>query len=132
MRSRQQDSSAVYRIVRPLLWGMLIGMISCLLLLLLMAAVLAAGDIPKTAITPLAVSAAVVGAVIGGFLTARLRGENGLLFGAVCGVLLYIVVMIVGFSIMHELRGGYALLKLSLMLLAGAVGGVLGVNGRRR
>ena len=131
MRSRQQDSSVVYKIVRPLLWGALAGVLSCLLLLLLMAAVLAVGDVPKTAVTPLAVSAAVVGAGVGGFVTARLRGENGLLFGALCGLLLFVLVMAVGFSLLQQIRGGYALLKLALMLAAGAIGGVLGVNRRR-
>lgn len=131
MRSRQQDSNAVYRIVRPLLWGTLSGIVTCLLVLLLMAAVLAAGDIPKAAVTPLAVAAAVIGSAVGGFVTARLRGENGLLFGAACGLALFVLVMAVGFTLLHQIRGGYVLLKLVLMLIAGAVGGILGVNRRR-
>ncbi len=132
MRSRQQESSAIYRVVRPLLWGVLVGVVSCLLVLLLMAAVLAAGDIARSAITPLAVSAAVFAALVGGFLTARLRGENGWLFGAACGLILYVLVMLTGLVMTHQLKGGYAFLKLALMVLAGAVGGVLGVNRRRR
>lgn len=131
MRTRQQESSVVYRVVRPLLWGTLVGVLSCLLLLLLMAAVLSTGDISKAAVTPLAVSAATAGAAVGGFLTARLRGENGLLFGAACGFILFLLVMLAGFIMLHQLRGGYALLKLGLMLAAGAVGGIVGVNRRR-
>lgn len=131
MRSKQNDSSTVYRWVRPLLWGALTGAVVCLLLLLLMAAVLAAGDVPKPAVTPLAVSAAVVGAAAGGFVSARLRGENGLICGALCGLILFLAVMVAGYSLLRQIRGGYALLKLALMLAAGAVGGVIGV-GRRR
>ncbi|MBQ2779989.1 MAG: TIGR04086 family membrane protein [Clostridia bacterium] len=132
MRSRQQESSATYRVLRPLLWGVLVGVVSCLLVLLMMAAVLAAGDIARSAITPLAVAAAVFAALVGGFLTARLRGEKGWLFGAACGLILYVLVMLTGLIMTQQLKGGYAFLKLVLMVLAGAVGGVLGVNRRRR
>lgn len=131
MRAKQNDPSTAYRWVRPLLWGALAGVAVCLLLLLLMAAVLAAGDIPKPAVTPLAVSAAVAGAAVGGFVSARLRGENGLVCGALCGLILFLAVMAAGFSLLRQVRGGYALLKLALMLAAGAAGGVIGV-GRRR
>ena len=131
MRATQQDSSIVYRIARPLLWGVLAGAVACLLILLLMAAVIAAGEISKAAVTPMAVTAAVLGAAVSGFLTARLRGQKGLLFGALAACILCLIVTLVGVSLLQRFQTGYTLIKLLLMLSAGAVGGVLGVNRRR-
>lgn len=131
MRTRQQDSSIGATIVRPLLWGALAGVLVCVVLLALMAAVLSTGGVPKTAATTLAIAAAVVGAAVGGFLAARLRGKNGWLFGALCGFILFLLTMAVGFSLLQQIRGGTALLKMVLMSVAGAVGGMFGVNRRR-
>ena len=121
----------VKSLLRPVLVGAVVGAGCCLLLLLAMAAVMAAKDIPKAAVTPMAVVAAAAGAFVGGLVCARIAKMRGLLFGAACGLVLYLIVMIAGFALLREIRGGYAVVKLAVMLGCGAVGGVLGVNMRK-
>ena len=47
-------------------------------------------------------------------------------------MLLFILVVIVGFAFLKEIRGAYILVKLAVMLVCSAVGGVIGVNLRKR
>lgn len=132
MRSHQEDSTMVMKWLRPILIGTIAGAICCLVILLLFAAILAAQDIPQMAVTPMAVVAAAVGAFIGGLVCARTAGSRGLIFGAACGALLYLVVMIFGFAMLKDIRGVYALVKLLIMIGSAAIGGVIGVNTKKR
>lgn len=132
MRAHQEDSTMVMKWLRPILIGTIAGAICCLVLLLLFAAVLAAQDIPQMAVTPMAVAAAAVGAFIGGLVCARVAGSRGLVYGAACGALLYLIVMIAGFAMLKDIRGVYALVKLLIMIGSAAIGGVVGVNTKKR
>lgn len=131
MKSRGEDKAMVKRFLRPVFIGAFVGAIGCLLVLLLMAAVLAAVDVPKAAITPLAVAAAAFGAFIGGLVAARMAREKGLLLGAACGLVLFLILLVAGFAVLKEIRGTYAVVKLLVLIGCGAVGGVLGVNLRK-
>ena len=73
MKSHKEDSSAmVKRFLRPVIIGAVVGALCCTLLLAVMAAIVASQDIPKAAITPMAIVAAAAGAFFGGFAAARI------------------------------------------------------------
>ena len=129
-KSHNEDSAILKRIARPIVIGACVGAISCLLVLL--AAVMAAQNIPKAAVTPMAIVAAAFGSFIGGIVSARISGEKGLLYGAGAGLLLYVVVIIAGFAVLQDVWGTTILVKLAVMVASGAVGGIIGVNMKRR
>ena len=129
MKSRSEDTAMVKKILRPVLVGACMGAVVCLLLL--MAAVIAAVDVPKAAITPLAVVASAVGAFVGGIVAAKIAKEKGLLFGAACGLILFVLVLVAGFAVLKEVRGSFAVAKLFILIGCGAIGGILGVNSRK-
>ena len=85
-KSHNEDSAILKRIARPIVIGACVGAISCLLVLLVMAAVMAAQNIPKAA----------------------------------------------GFAVLQDVRGTTILVKLAVMVASGAVGGIIGVNMKRR
>ena len=62
----------VKRFLRPVIIGAVVGALCCTLLLAVMAAIVASQDIPKAAITPMAIVAAAAGAFFGGFAAARI------------------------------------------------------------
>lgn len=133
MKSHKEDSSAmVKRFLRPVIIGAVVGALCCTLLLAVMAAIVASQDIPKAAITPMAIVAAAAGAFFGGFAAARIAKEKGLLIGGACGLLLFILVALAGFAFLKEIRDAYILVKLAVMLVLSALGGVIGVNLRKR
>ena len=132
MKARNEDTAMVKRFMRPILVGAVVGAICCLVMLLIMAAVMAAVDVPKVAVTPLAIVVGAVGAFISGLVGARIAEEKGWLFGASCGLLLYIMVLIAGFALLKDVRGASLAAKLATMVICGAIGGIIGVNTRKR
>lgn len=114
----------------PLFTGMGIGAIGGTLLLLLMAVLIQKVDVPQGALAPLAVSAAGIGAFAGGLTTALCARKRGLMMGAICGGLLYVVLLLTGLLCTGVIDPGYAIIKMAVLVLCGAIGGILGVNRR--
>ena len=130
--AHQEEPSVMTKWIRPLLTGTIAGLLCCFAALLLFSAIMAAQDIPQMAVTPMAVVAAAFGAFIGGLISARAAGSRGLLYGAACGAVMYLIVMIAGFAVLKDIRGIYALVKLAVMVGCAGIGGVIGVNMRKR
>ena len=122
---------ATVPILRPLLVGVCVGVVSCTLLLLGVAALLCQVDVSPAIIAPVAVIAATIGALLGGWAAARIAGRRGWLMGCLCGGLLFLILWLWGLS-RGGVEGGYAVIKLAALTLGGAIGGVLGVNRKRR
>lgn len=116
----------------PVLWGVGIGGVLCVLFLLLMAAVMTALDMPASAVTPLAITAGAAGALFGGAVAGWLGKTRGWLSGVLTGAVLFVLVAIAGSAFSLEAGWSHQLLKAVIFLLCGAVGGVVGVNLRRR
>lgn len=132
MRSQNGTESIARQWLRPLLIGTAVGVVCCTLLLLVMAAVVSSVDIPRAATVPLAVTAAAVGAFLAGLAAALAAGRHGMAVGAASGALLFLVILLAGFIRYAGVDGGYALLKAAVLIVMGGLGGVLGVNRRRR
>lgn len=132
MRSHNEKRLPVGRWVRPLAVGMAVGLLVCLVLLAVFAAVMASGLLPSRAATPFALAAATLGSLFGGFAAARVARAHGLLLGAVCGLLLFLLITAVGFIAFPEASPTLLPLKAVLTVVAGALGGVWGVNVKRR
>ncbi len=80
---------------------------------------------------PFGIAAACIGAFLGGFISARISGSAGMLIGAVSGALMFILLLAAG-AILGQLPEAVSLLRLVLMVLSGAIGGVVGVNRKRK
>jgi putative membrane protein (TIGR04086 family) len=110
-----------------------IGIVTTILILVLLSAVMLLRDIPHAMIEPLAVSAAAVGGMIGGFAASKLLGEKGLAAGFCSGIVIFFPITIYSFFTGSFGFGSSALLKLATILIAASSGGVMGVNtGRKR
>lgn len=132
MNTRRENLSVAARIVRPIAFGVGIGVLVCLALLLLAATIMASCQVPQTAVTPVAVAILAVASLVGGFFAARIARERGLLYGAGCGLLLFLITAIAGFGTGEAVQGTLLFLKMALATGCGAGGGVVGVNMKRR
>lgn len=133
MRATREETAVLKKLVRPVVFGAVVGAVVCLLILLGLAALLAVQDLPHGLTTPLAITAAGLGSFAGGFLAARMSGEKGWLVGLMCGVILLLMMLIAGgFSMLKNLPGSYLSVKLPVVLLAAMVGGMIGVGSRGR
>jgi putative membrane protein (TIGR04086 family) len=130
---RDNRDSGAKTLIKPAVWGIALGMVVTFLFLLLLAFFLTLHDFPASAAVPLVSIAAGVGALVGGFVAAKIHGSNGAFLGAVTGLALFVIVLIAS---MFSGSGGFTvftLLKLIIMLLSASIGGIFAMNvGQKR
>ena len=117
-------------ILRPILLGLAVGVVVSTLLLLLCALLTVKMDLPRGAMAPMALVATAVGALAGGLAAGLCARQRGLVWGAVCGTALYLILLVAGLARLGGVAPGYALLKWVTLTVCSAAGGVWGVNRR--
>ncbi len=133
MRARKEEPNWLKQWVRPLATGAVVGVLACLACLVLLAVLLLTQETPQTAVTPLSLVALVTGAFVGGVTAARTAGQNGWLMGLCCGGVLFLLLMLLGgFAMLRDTQAAHTWVKLAIMAAAGAVGGIVGINLRKR
>ena len=118
--------------LRPIAVGVFAGILCCIALLLVFSAVLATQNIPQSAIGPMAVFAVSAGGFAAGYLCARMMRANGLMYGAVCGLIITALVLLAGQFSGSGGLGVPALFRGIFITLSAMAGGVVRVNTRRR
>ncbi len=109
-----------------------IGIAVSSVLIIALAAVLAIGNIPAMLISPLTSVILAMGAFCGGFLGAKLSGENGLFCGAISGIIFFLVAWALGGVFEIAGFGISAVIKSAMLIISGAFGGIIGVNYIKR
>lgn len=132
MNKTKEQRNVPLRMIRPLLFGVVIGALTTVVLLMFAALLLSAVSLPKAVIMPVALATVALGSLVGGFGTARVSRERGLLFGAACGLLLFLIIAVAGVLAMPSASGVTTFVKLALAVGFGALGGILGVNVGRK
>lgn len=115
---------------KSILIGLCVGVVAATGLLLLSALLLYKLGLPTGAVPPMAIVAVGLGSLIGGIAAGLSTKEKGLLLGAACGTLLYLILLIAGLARTGHVALGYAAIKWAVMTVCSAAGGVLGVNRR--
>ena len=67
-----------------------------------------------------------------GILFGEVSKKNGLLFGAISGLLLFILFLLAGVIVFHGAPVLTTLTRLAVMVLAGAIGGLLSVSKKSK
>ena len=88
-------------------------------------------DAPDGLLTPFAFLSVALPALLGGFAAGKQMKRSGWLYGALC-TLLEIVTLCVLCIVMHDGAGKLLAAAVGTILVCGAVGGILGVNLRRK
>ncbi|HPR40183.1 MAG TPA: TIGR04086 family membrane protein [Oscillospiraceae bacterium] len=110
------------------LFGAGLGILIAAALMALMSFALAKIDLPAAAVFPMAMVAIGAGSFAGGFLAAQINGSNGLLCGAVAGVLMFLVIWAAGGIFGIGDFSFQAFVRLALTECAALIGGIIGVN----
>lgn len=132
MRVRKEETRNWRGLAKTIVVSASIGLVIAALWLLLSAALMTAVDLPDGAVSPIAVSALGLGSLLAGLLAARRTRQNGLIVGTLCGLVIFLVALFAGLSIFGHVQVGFSLFKLTVSVLCGAIGGVLGVGGKKR
>ena len=122
----------IKKIVLSTAAGTGIGMISSAVLIFLMAAALTAADVPAMLISPVTVIFLAFGGFCGGFASAKFSGEKGLVCGLISGLIFFVLIWIFGTFFEKSGFGISAAIKALMIAAAGSLGGIFGVNYKRK
>ena len=104
------------------------GIAVMFLLMCLFAAVLSSFPLPLSVFSPAGLLIGAMGSAASGFFCALLSREKGFFYGLFCGMILFLILVIVALLAWQQKVGTYSLIKFFTMLLCGALGGSIGVN----
>lgn len=110
----------------------LAGLLIIAAVLLLAAVVISSVDFPQSAIAPVAIGASVAGCFGAGFLCGGMTKSGGLLYGLVCGTVLFLLCLLCELSFFEGSLGMLALYKFVICVASAMIGSVLGVNKRKK
>lgn len=134
IKIKDKNNNSFWKFSKPLLISTLCGAALIAILLALVSCVLLwLGQIgtPVTSGAVIVISA--LSAFFAGIIIGRIARKNGLILGSITGLLLYFLIFIVSvFCGEFQLFTVSAVIRLTVMILAGALGGLLSVNKRSR
>lgn len=128
---QEKDSSNnnnILLFIKAIAFGCLAGAIVCIIALLLVAAVLLTAEANQTIISVIATIIASLGALIAGFISSRYCERAGLPIGLTSALILFLLIILISIIFYDESLTSACLIKLGLMALFGAIGGILGVR----
>lgn len=129
-RGKGQKNDGRSFLFKSILWSVLFGAGVCALLMCGFAVALSLYDLPLGIVQPLAVFSLVAGCMAAGYLCARKNGQRGMVYGGVCGGVLFLCLALAQGLCRGPLFAGAMLPKAAMMLTSGMIGGIFGVNKR--
>jgi len=108
-----------------------LGAVFSAILLLLFSFSLSKNDIPLEIVNPFSAFLIAAASLCSGYLAAKKIKQRGMAVGATCGTVIFLLVSLI--SLMNSFEIGIlALIKFGVSVLSGAIGGILGVNTKRK
>lgn len=129
-RTRKVDSTNV-ALMKSVGFGAVFGMVTILLLTILFSFIMLSSDFIVTSLSVVSGFIVSLGAFFSGIFSARKFKSRGFLVGALSALLIFILLTLAGLLISEAITY-MLLLKLCLMVVFGAVGGIVGINLKSR
>ena len=126
------DTRNMTRFSRALAVSVAAGEVTTFLLLSVFAALRTVRDLPHSAVVPLSIFGVAVGTILAGYCCARILRERGLLWGLGCGAVIFLLAFFCELMLLGQPVGVLALYKFIIYAASGMIGGVLGVNKKRK
>ncbi|MEG0664661.1 MAG: TIGR04086 family membrane protein [Clostridia bacterium] len=104
------------------------GLLICVTLLMIFSFILKTKDFPHSYITPLTIVAIGVANFFAGIINAKLIRRKGLIFGGLCGVVFSLIILLSGLTFSADVIGYISIIKISVAVICGAIGGLIGIN----
>lgn len=126
------DTKNVAKLSRAVALSVAVGVVLSFLLLCAFAALMSVRDLPHSAVVPMSILAVAAGTILSGYCCARILRERGLLWGLGCGTLIFLLAFFCELMLLGQPIGILALYKYIIYAASGMIGGVLGVNQKRK
>lgn len=115
-----------------ILVGLVLALFVTLTSLFLISIIMYYADIDSSMASPLASIGLILGCFVGGFYTSKKHEKKGLIIGFTTSAIFFIILSIASLSISTDNFGLLSLIHSLVMLLSGGIGGILGVNNKRK
>ena len=126
------DTKNVVKFSRALAVSVAAGVIVTFLILSAFAALMSVRDLPHSAVVPMSIFGVAAGTILAGYCCASILRERGLLWGLSCGAVIFLLALFCELMLLGQPVGVLALYKFIIYAASGMIGGVLGVNKKRR
>lgn len=113
------------------MFSCLFGIAVMLALFLVSHFVVMSASVPLRVIEPIILVIGIIGSFVSGYISSRLIKKNGLLVGALCGLIIFLVMAISNFTVTGEM-GILMLIKFIAIVCSASIGGIIGVNKRKK
>ncbi len=110
----------------------LVGVVMCVVSMLLLAAICLYTDMSENYSSLLSGISLGISGFVAGYLASKKIKSGGILNGAVCGVFIYLIVIIVSLFVSEGGFTNNTLYHFVVTAIAGMVGGIIGVNFSNR
>ena len=129
MKGKSNNTSApLEAFAKPLISGLIIGLIVTLLLFVLFALGMSVYILPTNSANIVASLSIAAGSFCGGFFAAKRLGKNGLITGALCGLAMFLLFTLIGIAAFGNAPDTSTLIRLLIFITSGATGGIIGVG----
>lgn len=122
-------NSRVTAVTSPLL-SAVAALAVVVLILLAFAFLISKIDAKDFTLSVMSTIALAAGAYVGGYISGKRRKHNGLLMGTLCGVFIFLIILLLGAFFSKTVESFPASAKLVITIVCAAAGGVVGVNSK--
>ena len=121
------------RLAKALSIGAAVSLGSTLLLTCIISGVfLILSSTPREALPYIMLAAEGLSVFIGGCVAAAINGSRGLIVGMLCGLTVFLILLITGLLSGNDDIGMMTFIRLGALMLCGILGGIKGVNRKEK
>ena len=121
------------RLAKALSIGAAVSLGSALLLTCIISGVfLILSSTPREALPYIMLAAEGLSVFIGGCVAAAINGSRGLIVGMLCGLTVFLILLITGLLTGKDDIGMMTFIRLGALMLCGILGGIKGVNRKEK
>lgn len=117
---------------KSILFGLGFGIIVIVFLFILMAAILCTIDLSDMIQNIVIAFIFAISGFISGFICGKKEKEKGFIMGGLCGIVLSTLLILFKLFCFSPIPTALTFIKMIVMILSGAVGGILGVNQKSK
>ena len=130
-KSRAKEDNPVTSVIRPILLGVGVGAVVCLVLLLLSTfAFVSSKHIPRNVIAILTLVITAISSFVAGLVAAKMLGKRGLFCGALTGGVFFLICLLCSTVWVGAPSLAGSMTRLAVMALGGGLGGFFAVRKR--
>ncbi len=130
---KNSSASTKTRYISSILFSTLLAAIVCAFLYVITALLFTKlHSLPYVVISQLSFILSAIAALIGGIISAKFSKSKGLITGTFTGFLLFVIIFVVYYIILRESFTTVSLIRALALVLSGAIGGIIGVNKKRK